>query len=152
MLFYTPFSTRQWLTACTQLDIEAAKGKSLEALSPIDEATGFPILPQWLAQPYIRPLPKEPEAAQPPQESRKSGVEVVGVSPWTSVMDSFADPPAAMDCSVEDSATRGSKRPISEEPVVAAAQAEAVETKRPKLVADEDTVDPKRIDGEAAVG
>lgn len=63
-----------------QLDIEAAKGKSLEELSPVDEATGFPILPHWLVQPYIRPLPKEPEAAQPPQESSKSGVQVVGMS------------------------------------------------------------------------
>ncbi|EIW63720.1 Dus-domain-containing protein [Trametes versicolor FP-101664 SS1] len=61
-----------------ELDIEAAKGKSLEELSPIDEATGFPILPHWLVQPYIRPLPKEPEAAQPPQETSKSGVAVVG--------------------------------------------------------------------------
>ena len=59
-------------------DIEAAKGKTLEELSPIDEATGFPVLPHWLAQPYIRPLPAEPEAAKPPRENNRSGVEVVG--------------------------------------------------------------------------
>ncbi|KAI0652760.1 Dus-domain-containing protein [Trametes meyenii] len=63
-----------------EVDIEAAKGKSLEELSPVDEATGFPVLPHWLAQPYIRPLPAEPEAAQPPQESQKSGVAVAGTS------------------------------------------------------------------------
>ncbi|KAI0370136.1 Dus-domain-containing protein [Pilatotrama ljubarskyi] len=62
------------------VDIAAAKGKSLEELSPIDEATGFPVLPHWLAQPYIRPLPAEPEAAKPPPESNKSGVEVAGAS------------------------------------------------------------------------
>ena len=65
-----------------QNDIEAAKGKSLEELSPVDEATGFPVLPHWLAQPYIRPLPAEPEAAKPPTQSDKAGVEVVGES-WS---------------------------------------------------------------------
>ncbi|KAI1791989.1 Dus-domain-containing protein [Ganoderma leucocontextum] len=59
-------------------DIESASGKSLEELSPVDPATGFPVLPHWLVQPYIRPLPAEPEAAKPPVQSEKSGVEVVG--------------------------------------------------------------------------
>ncbi|CDO68497.1 hypothetical protein BN946_scf184499.g22 [Trametes cinnabarina] len=81
-----------------EVDIEAAKEKTLEELSPIDEVTGFPVLPHWLAQPYIRPLPADPEAAKPPAESGKSGVEVV-----------------ASECSVEDSACRGSKRPVPEE-------------------------------------
>ncbi|KAI0696890.1 Dus-domain-containing protein [Cerioporus squamosus] len=66
------------LDARLEREIEAAKGKSLEELSPIDEATGFPVLPHWLVQPYIRPLPAEPEAAKPPAESEKSGVEAVG--------------------------------------------------------------------------
>ena len=61
-----------------QKDIEAVDGKTLEELSPIDEATGFPVLPPWLAQPYIRPLPAEPDAAKPLAQSEKSGVEVVG--------------------------------------------------------------------------
>lgn len=72
---------------------------------------------------------------------------------WSFIINSFANSTVAMDCSVEDSATRGSKRPISEELAVTAswsAQAEAVDTKRPKLSSDEDTVEPKRIDGEAA--
>ena len=61
-----------------QRDIEAAAGKTLEELSPVDPATGFPVLPHWLAQPYIRPLPAEPEAAKPPVQGTQSGVEVVG--------------------------------------------------------------------------
>ncbi|EJF67496.1 Dus-domain-containing protein [Dichomitus squalens LYAD-421 SS1] len=59
-------------------DIEAASDRTLEELSPIDPATGFPVLPHWLAQPYIRPLPAEPEAAKPPAQGKESGVEVVG--------------------------------------------------------------------------
>ncbi|KAI0801500.1 Dus-domain-containing protein [Fomes fomentarius] len=61
-------------------DIEAVKGKTLAELSPVNEATGLPVLPHWLAQPYIRPLPAEPEAAKPPVQKEKSGVEVVGTS------------------------------------------------------------------------
>ena len=46
----------------------------------MDPVTGFPVLPHWLVQPYIRPLPAEPEAAKPPAQGEKSGVEVVGSS------------------------------------------------------------------------
>ena len=44
----------------------------------MDPATGFPVLPHWLVQPYIRPLPEEPDAAKPPAQYENSGVEVVG--------------------------------------------------------------------------
>ncbi|PIL31036.1 hypothetical protein GSI_05731 [Ganoderma sinense ZZ0214-1] len=100
-------------------DIDAASGKSLEELSPVDPATGFPVLPHWLLQPYIRPLPAEPDAAKPPAQNEKSGVEVV-------------------ECpvTVEDSASRGAKRAISEERPAAPRSdgAESVsESKRAKL-------------------
>ena len=70
-----------------KFDIEAAKGKTLEQLSPVDPATGFPVLPHWLAQPYVRPLPAESEAAKPPAESEKSGVEVAGRFACESICD-----------------------------------------------------------------
>lgn len=40
-----------------QRDAEAVKGQSLASLAEIDAATGFPVLPHWLAQPYFRPAP-----------------------------------------------------------------------------------------------
>lgn len=84
----------------------------------MDEATGFPVLPHWLAQPYIRPLPAEPEAAQPPRESEKSGVEVV-VGACASVASVagllIVGACFLIECAVDDSASRGSKRAISEE-------------------------------------
>ncbi|KAJ8495062.1 hypothetical protein ONZ51_g1923 [Trametes cubensis] len=111
-----------------EVDIEAAKGKTLEQLSPVDPATGFPVLPHWLAQPYVRPLPAEPEAAKPPAESEKSGVEV-----------------AATECTTEDGAVRGSKRAISEEQTAA-----IDESKRPKLTSEQNPMVSARIEGEPA--
>ncbi|KAI0962653.1 hypothetical protein AcV7_001449 [Taiwanofungus camphoratus] len=37
-------------------DEKAAEGRSLEDLVTIDQSTGLPVLPHWLAQPYFRPL------------------------------------------------------------------------------------------------
>lgn len=39
-----------------QRDEKAAEGRSLEDLVTIDQSTGLPVLPHWLAQPYFRPL------------------------------------------------------------------------------------------------
>lgn len=100
----------------------------------MDEATGFPVLPHWLAQPYIRPLPAEPEAAQPPPQSEKSGVEVVvGESASVAFVASSLIVGACflVECAVDDSAARGSKRAISEERPVS--EAAAAESKRAKL-------------------
>ncbi|KAM5538367.1 hypothetical protein V8D89_007969 [Ganoderma adspersum] len=111
-------------------DIEAASGKSLEKLSPVDPATGFPVLPHWLVQPYIRPLPAEPEAAKPPAQNGKSGVEVV-------------------ECPVEDSASRGAKRAISEErrAVPRSDSTESVsESKRAKLTEEATSASRTHVD------
>ncbi|KAI0829112.1 hypothetical protein BC628DRAFT_1417455 [Trametes gibbosa] len=113
-----------------ELDIEAAKGKTLEELSPVDEATGFPVLPHWLVQPYVRPLPAE--AAKAPQESQKHVVEV-----------------AAVECVPEDGAPRGSKRPISEEPPASLDSfhhGDAGEAKRAKLGSEEPPAGLPRIE------
>ena len=53
----------------------------------MDPTTGFPVLPHWLVQPYIRPLPAEPEASKPPAQGEKSGVEVVGSSSSSLLID-----------------------------------------------------------------
>ncbi|KAH9912162.1 Dus-domain-containing protein [Epithele typhae] len=67
------------LDARLDADIEAAgaKDKPLEELARLDPATGFPVLPHWLVQPYIRPLPEEPALSKPASASQKSGVAVV---------------------------------------------------------------------------
>ncbi|KAI0776333.1 Dus-domain-containing protein [Trametes elegans] len=122
-----------------EADIEAAKGKTLQELSPVDEATGFPVLPHWLAQPYIRPLPAEPEVAEPPKESQKSGIEV------TVVEDVLPE-------SVPEA--RGSKRPISVERTTApegVAPGTAGEPKRAKLASEEQSEGIKQTPGATAV-
>lgn len=40
-----------------QRDEKMVEGQPLEALVTVDSVTGLPILPHWLAQPYIRPPP-----------------------------------------------------------------------------------------------
>ncbi|GBE77291.1 tRNA-dihydrouridine(16/17) synthase [NAD(P)(+)] [Sparassis crispa] len=53
----------------TERDALVAEGRPLEALVTIDEATGLPLLPHWLAQPYFRPLPPAAAATESDEEA-----------------------------------------------------------------------------------
>ncbi|KZS93489.1 Dus-domain-containing protein [Sistotremastrum niveocremeum HHB9708] len=53
-------------------DQEAAEGQSIESLTKIDEATGLPVLPHWLAQPYFRPIQVRPQPPAAPTKTSRS--------------------------------------------------------------------------------
>lgn len=56
----------------TQREAKEAEGMSFAELVKIDEATGLPILPHWLAQPYFRPAPAPPQEAKAKAEAKAS--------------------------------------------------------------------------------
>ena len=45
------------MDARMQRDAEEAKDRPIEELITVNTSTGFKVLPHWLAQPYVRPLP-----------------------------------------------------------------------------------------------
>ncbi|KZT64069.1 Dus-domain-containing protein [Daedalea quercina L-15889] len=56
-----------------QRDAKATEGRPLESLVTVDFATGLPVLPHWLAQPYVRPPPPAPSKAQGTLSDMKAG-------------------------------------------------------------------------------
>ncbi|OBZ68583.1 tRNA-dihydrouridine(16/17) synthase [NAD(P)(+)] [Grifola frondosa] len=119
-------------------DEKAAEGQSIEALTTIDAATGLPLLPHWLAQPYFRPLPVE--AAE---EDTKEGeaAKVPGSAPAVvagpDISAAFAASDRAMEEGLSDAtdpaALVGSKRGPSERTPDPEDSVITTEAKRAKL-------------------
>ena len=55
---------------CGQRDARAVEGRPVDELIAVDPATGLAVLPHWVAQPYVRALPKV--AAEDDKNSAKA--------------------------------------------------------------------------------